>query len=58
MVHGAAEGLEAAFGIVGRSEGGESWESAGLDAASENIVCFVGCGWVAGDVPVELHDGR
>lgn len=58
MVHGAAEGLEAALGVVGRSEGGESWEPAGFDASSEDVVCFVGGGGVAGDVPVKLHNGR
>lgn len=57
VVHGAAEGLEAALGVVGRSEGGEGWEAAGFDAPSEDVVCFVGGVGVAGDVPVKLHDG-
>lgn len=57
MIHGAAQGLEAPLGVVGRSEGGEGWEPAGFDAAGEDVVCFVGGGGVAGDIPVELHDG-
>lgn len=57
LFDGAAEGLEAALGVVGGSERGERRKTPGFDAAGEDVVCGVCGGGMAGDVPVELDDG-